>query len=138
MKGNTLNKIFIILPIFFILIGMDGLKEIKQIIGTKWILPVTEQAFDYIIFKDSIKFDHYSCEREIIYFGRYYISNDTIILKTDSAQYMHDFSKSTLKLLFSDNKLKPIYSKYGHLDAVTVFDSTFIYYRDTTFIYENK
>ena len=117
---------------------MDGLKEIKQIIGTKWISQVSSNCTDYIIFKNNYKFEDYDCEMQTMYFGKYYVTNDTIILETDSAQYMHDFSKSTLKLLFSHNKLKPIYSKYGHLDAVTVFDSTFIFYQDTTFSFYDK
>jgi hypothetical protein len=29
--------------------------------------------------------------------------------------------------------LKPIYSKYSHQDAVTEFDSDFIFYKDTSF-----
>jgi hypothetical protein len=106
----------------------------EVILGTKWIAPIISITrvtdFDSLIFKSDCTSVYYECGFKEKSFGKFYIEDDTVIIKEDINYYPDNITyKSVLKLLLFNDTLKPVYAKFAHQDPKIEFDSTFVFYK---------
>lgn len=130
------NMTLIVWVLFFIFLFVSVINSQtgnKNLYETKWVFILSDSVFDYIILKRSNKFEKFSTENDQTYFGRFYLLNDTIVMKIDSAKYMEDFSKGQLKYLIKSDSLRIIYAKWGHQKPITKFDPKYVFHRDKSY-----
>ena len=85
---------------------------------------------DYIILTANGKFEKATVDIGNLYFGKYVIENDTLVLYADSAKYLEGFSKSIFKYKVSGDTLKLLSVRYGLAKVKTHFDPSLHYLRD--------
>ena len=85
----------IILLFYVLFIQSVQSQDAPNLVGTKWKLYITKDAFDYIIFNPDSSYISYSCEVGEKYFGKYKVKGDTIFIFQEKGEYDDEFPKGS-------------------------------------------
>lgn len=99
------------------LITNERMSKMPFLEDTKWQFRIEDDCINYYLFKTDSNSIYYSCESDDIYYGKYYIKDDTLyicnfVTDTDSLlssmESGHRSQRAKYKLILEDNKLKHV------------------------------
>lgn len=130
------SKLITILLILPSLIYCQNIKIDIQ--NTKWVYKWNSNDEDYFKFILNNKVEFYSDEIENLFFGNYIYDNDLISVSFDSARYMHDFFKNSMKLNISNDTLRIISTKIEKQASNTNIDNDYFFIKESNKLKNNK
>lgn len=111
--------------------------------GSEWQFMIDDNCINYYTFGEDSTSQYYSCESDDIYYGKYYIKNDTLfvhnfVTNSDSTlgadEKEHHSQEALYKIIFESGKLKHVARLTFSISTQTWVNDDFVF--DEDFLFE--